>query len=53
MPSEQFTSLSQFEPSGGPGIQNDQINGELSNGQQKRAPAVDYREGVFPGESDL
>jgi hypothetical protein len=41
MPSEQFTSLPQFESTGGPRIQNDEIHGTLTDREQQRAPAID------------
>ena len=53
MPSEQLTGLPQFEPTGGPGIQNDQIHGVLPYGDQQRTPVFDYREGVIPRESQI
>ena len=53
MPSEQLTGLPQFETTGGPGIQNDQIHGFLPYGDQQRTPVIDYREGVIPRESQF
>ena len=53
MPSEQFTSLPQFESADGPGIENDQIHGTLADGEQQRTPAIDDREGVISREGDL
>jgi hypothetical protein len=53
MPSEQFTSLPQFESPRGSRIQYHQIYGTLPDGEQQRAPAIDYREGVFPREGDV
>jgi hypothetical protein len=53
MPSEQFTSLPQFEPAGGPRIQDDQLDGTFADGEKERTPAIDYGEGVFPRERDL
>ena len=40
-------------PPDGPGIENDEIDGPLADGEQQRAPAIDDREGVFSREGDV